>query len=394
MSKAGLEYLFNQYIQNNSTPEERKELMELLSMPENEAVLSTLVTELLEKNTEPEFKMTAGQGESLLKNILQAGKATPVAAENKRMVFGTWWRVAAAVLLLYAGAAYWTSQKAARNADEPGRTVKIRSDILPGGNRALLTMSGGARILLDNAPNGEIAQQGGVRIRKQGGMLVYETPRSVEAGSLVYYNEISTPRGGQFEIVLSDGTKVWLNAASSLRYPAAFTGDLRQVELTGEGYFEVAANRQKPFQVLAREMKVNVLGTHFNVMAYEDEGLIKTSLLEGSVKITHGKANGILRPGQQAVVKGKEENIVIENADLSGAVAWKNGLLQFENADIRTIMREISRWYDVEIVYAGKVPQEKLEGKISKKANLSEILQILEFSNIQCKVEGKKLIIL
>ena len=394
MSKAGLEYLFNQYVQNNCTPEERKELMELLSMPENEAVLSALVAELLENDTEPEFKMTPRQGESLLKNILRAEKVTTELTESKRIVFGTWWRVAAAILLLFAGTAYWIFEKPARSGDKRRNAVAVHADILPGGNRALLTMSGGARILLDSARNGEIAQQGGARIRKQGGMLIYETPPSVKTGSSVYYNEISTPRGGQFEIVLSDGTKVWLNAASSLRYPAEFKGDLRQVELTGEGYFEVAENKQKPFQVLAREMKVNVLGTHFNVMAYEDEGLIRTSLLEGSVKITNGKANGILAPGQQAVVKGKEGNIIIENADLSGAVAWKNGLFQFENADIRTIMREVSRWYDVEIVYAGKVPQEKLEGKINKKANLSEILQILEFSNIQCKVEGKKIIIL
>jgi ferric-dicitrate binding protein FerR (iron transport regulator) len=194
-------------------------------------------------------------------------------------------------------------------------------------------------------------------------------------------------------VILPDGSRVWLNAASTLRFPTAFTGNEREVALTGEAYFEVAKDNSRPFRVMAGNMQVNVLGTQFNINAYPEESAIRTSLLEGSVRITNGNVSGLLKPGQQAVLDREEGNIKIKDVDMSGIVAWKNGLFQFEGADIITIMREISRWYDVEVVYAGKVPVRRFEGKISRNVQLSDVLEILELSNVKFTLEGRKIIV-
>ena len=242
-------------------------------------------------------------------------------------------------------------------------------------------------------PNGLLTQQGNTDVKKLGGLLEYKAPASFIRDTVISYNTVSTPRGGQYQIVLSDGSKVWLNAASSIRFPTAFSGSLREVELTGEAYFEVAKNKEKPFQVKVRDMKIAVLGTHFNVKAYEDEAETKTSLLEGSVKIIQGKEAGLLKPGQQAVINFKDDKVKIATADMVEVIAWKNGLFRFEGANIETIMREIGRWYDVEIVYAGKVPMRRFEGKINRNAGLSEVLRILELSNVKFSIAGKKIIV-
>jgi ferric-dicitrate binding protein FerR (iron transport regulator) len=194
-------------------------------------------------------------------------------------------------------------------------------------------------------------------------------------------------------MVLPDGSKVWLNAESSLRFPTAFTGNQREVTLTGEAYFEVAKNKEKPFRVEVDGMSINVLGTHFNVNAYLDENNIRTSLLEGSVKIIKGNLSELLKPGYQAVLNKKQDKIRITDADMDGVMAWKNGLFQFDGADINTIMHEIGRWYNVEIVYSGKVPARTFEGKISRNAELSEVLRILELSKVKFSVVGRKIIV-
>jgi ferric-dicitrate binding protein FerR (iron transport regulator) len=222
---------------------------------------------------------------------------------------------------------------------------------------------------------------------------VYDGTKASNQGSLISYNTLSTPRGGQYQLVLPDGSKVWLNASSSIHFPTAFAGHERNVELTGEAYFEIAKNKQKPFHVNVNGMQVEVLGTHFNVNAYGDEGAIKTSLLEGSVKIKKGNISGLLKPGQQGVLKKNSTDLEIKNADMNEAIAWKNGLFEFDGADIKSIMREIGRWYDVDVVYAGKVPDRRFEGKISRDAQLSDVLKILALSNVKFSVEGKKIIV-
>lgn len=263
-------------------------------------------------------------------------------------------------------------------------------DPLPGDNRAILTLSDGSAIDLNDAKSGGLASQGGTEINKTGqGQLVYNSGRLPAAATEVLYNTLSTPRGGQYHVTLPDGTKVWLNAASSLRFPTQFSGSNRQVRLSGEAYFEVAENKLKPFIVSVNDSEVEVLGTHFNILSYEDE-VLTTTLLEGSVKFKHAGAERIIRPGQAAQL---HKNIVVEDVNTADAVAWKNGVTAFVNADIYAIMRQISRWYDLDIIYRGKMPDRKFTGKIPRSARLSKVLKVLELSDIDFRTEDKRIIV-
>ena len=264
-----------------------------------------------------------------------------------------------------------------------------KQDVLPGGNKAILTLSDGTSINLDAADTGKVAEQGGTGITKTGqGQLAY-APAVIGNGDSNLFNTITTPRGGQYQLVLPDGTSVWLNAASSLKFPTVFSGKSREVVLTGEAYFEVSSNKSKPFLVLARGSVIEVLGTHFNIMAYEDE-VSTTTLLEGSVNVKHGGSERMIVPGQEARIAG---TIKIGNADGQNAIAWKNGLTVFHNSSIQTIMRQISRWYDLDIAYEGNLPERLFTGKIPRNAPLSQVLKVLELSDINLKIENKQLIV-
>jgi len=397
MSESRLEYLFKCYINNKYSGPEEEELMVLLSNPENEEQVQILMDRFME-NTRHEIQMSDQAAASILNNILKRGKRFVIQKKNSKTVYTFWLGLAASVLIILAGAYFISDKKEYAIAKEDssssvGLTTEKSAKILPGGHHAVLTTSDGKAIILDSMPNGLLTQQGNTDVKKLGGLLEYKAPASFIRDTVISYNTVSTPRGGQYQIVLSDGSKVWLNAASSIRFPTAFSGSLREVELTGEAYFEVAKNKEKPFQVKVRDMKIAVLGTHFNVKAYEDEAETKTSLLEGSVKIIQGKEAGLLKPGQQAVINFKDDKVKIATADMVEVIAWKNGLFRFEGANIETIMREIGRWYDVEIVYAGKVPMRRFEGKINRNAGLSEVLRILELSNVKFSIAGKKIIV-
>lgn len=397
MSESRLEYLFKCYINNKYSGPEEEELMVLLSNPENEEQVQILMDRFME-NTRHEIQMSDQAAVSILNNILKKGKRFVIQKKNSKTVYTFWLGLAASVLVILGGAYFISDKKEYAIAKEDssssvGLTTEKSAKILPGGHHAVLTTSDGKAIILDSMPNGLLTQQGNTDVKKLGGLLEYKAPASFIRDTVISYNTVSTPRGGQYQIVLSDGSKVWLNAASSIRFPTAFSGSLREVELTGEAYFEVAKNKEKPFQVKVRDMKIAVLGTHFNVKAYEDEAETKTSLLEGSVKIIQGKEAGLLKPGQQAVINFKDDKVKIATADMVEVIAWKNGLFRFEGANIETIMREIGRWYDVEIVYAGKVPMRRFEGKINRNAGLSEVLRILELSNVKFSIAGKKIIV-
>jgi ferric-dicitrate binding protein FerR (iron transport regulator) len=190
---------------------------------------------------------------------------------------------------------------------------------------------------------------------------------------------------------LPDGSRVWLNSASSLKFPTAFTGSERDVELIGEGYFEVARNKAKPFNVKVKDINVAVLGTHFNIMAYNDEAAVKTTLLEGLVRLTHGNVTDMLKPGQQGVINDK--GIKIIDVDTDEAVAWKNGFFEFDRVSIQDIMKQLSRWYGTEVTYEGKIPDDEFVGKISRDVKLSQVLHILELSHVRFRIENKKIIV-
>ena len=304
---------------------------------------------------------------------------------------------AAAILILLTGGAwyYFYQKPEAGITKNNSDTDRFKNDIDPGSDKAVLTLADGSEIILDNAQTGTLTQQGNTKIiLLDAGQLAYNT-HGTKANGEVLYNTISTPKGGQYQIVLADGSKVWMNAASSLRFPTAFAGKQRNVELTGEAYFEVAKNAAMPFNVQVNDLNVQVLGTHFNVMAYNDENVIKTTLLEGAVKVTKGTVAGLLKPGQQAKMDKDAGNIKIATADVEETMAWKNGLFLFNNDDIKTIMRQISRWYDVNISFEGNIPAKNFTWQISRNTNVSQVLKMLELTKeVHFKITGKNIVVM
>ena len=320
------------------------------------------------------------------------------------------WQITASVLLLLGAATWITLHRPPRDPKVPIRVATNNPDsILPGGNKATLTLADGSTIVLDTAGNTLLAQQGATRIIKlNNGQLAYKDASKENTGATISYNTIRTPNGGQYQVVLPDGTRAWLNAASVLRFPIAFTGSERRVQLSGEAYFDVAKDPAMPFRVEAtdangREMNtVEVMGTEFNVNAYENEPTVKTTLVEGKVKVSNGGRNGSLQPviltnGMQSIYSldlGTAGNFQLRQVDTDDVVAWKNGLFNFNNADIKSVMRQLARWYDVDVVYEGALPNEKFDGEISRNSTLSEVFKILELSAIHFKVEGRKVTVM
>jgi len=271
-----------------------------------------------------------------------------------------------------------------------------RNDVPPGGNRAILTLSGGMQIDLAKAGNGNIAVQQGVRIIKNAaGQLDYR-PEGIQDESIAAENNIATPAGGFWEVHLPDGTKVWLNNSSSLTYPASFRKlHERRVRLEGEAYFEVAKDKSHPFIVSCNGQEVSVLGTHFNINSFSDEQVIKTSLLEGSVSVSYanGQFKQRLAPNEQCVLNGKQ--ITVRKINAEQTVAWKNGFFRFDNCPIRQVMRELARWYNIEVSYDGPEPVESLSGRISRSKNISQVLMALEATKtVHFKVEGRRVTVM
>ncbi|MDR3697510.1 FecR family protein [Mucilaginibacter sp.] len=329
----------------------------------------------------------------ILENRLKEGIATRInLKENKTIPFykGTLMR-AAAILVFVLSGVYFVYHRHSGQQAQIAKNKPFKTDIAPGGNKAILTLANGSKLILNNAKNGNISTQAGARIVKQDSLISYKATAANFAE--VSYNTITIPKGGQYQLILADGTKVWLNAASSLRFPTAFTGTNRTVELTGEAYFEVAKNKDKPFNVKTATQSVQVLGTHFNINAYNNEANVKTTLLEGSVKVYAANANVIISPGQQSALKSDGSFEIKRDLDMDEAVAWKNGIFQFNEADIQTVMRQISRWYDIDVEFKGKLPADLYRGKISRNVNVSQVLKILELSGINFTIEGRKIIV-
>lgn len=260
-------------------------------------------------------------------------------------------------------------------------------------SKAVLTLANGQKIVLTDAKVGVLSDEDGIVIHKTAeGKIVYTDKNQVVQA---YINQIDIPKGEKYQIQLPDGTKVWLNTLSSLRYPAAFTGKEREVELKGEAYFEVAKNKNKPFRVKTASQTIEVLGTHFNINGYADESWTKTTLLEGSVKISHNDKSIILKPGQQALTDISTTYIRTSIVDTEEVLAWKNGYILFEDADIRSIMKKLSRWYDIEVEYDGEVTNQKFGGAFQQSASLEELLKYLEsYGDVHFKTQGRRVIVM
>lgn len=355
---------------NRLTETEEVELFALLNKPEYQILLEQDILEQLRLVQESGPFLSDAATKRISQEIINT---KPEQTPWKK------WAVAAAVLLM--GTAAWLLlQNQANPYKSPAvATNTTKHDVAPGGNKATLTLADGANVVLDSLANGIITQQGNTIILKPAnGRLTYSAKVNAGRPASIVYNTLSVPRKGKFQLRLEDGSDVWMNAASTLRFPASFNGVNRTVELEGEAYFEIAANRKQPFHVKINGINLEVLGTSFNVMAYKNEDHISATILSGAVRVSRGDSETLLSPGQQLQLK--EGNVqILKNVDTEQAIAWKENNFYFKNASISVIMRAIARWYDVEIVYQDDC-KERFFARLSRDLPLSHVLKALELT--------------
>ncbi len=409
-----IKYLLGRYLNREATEEEVNQLFAALEEVDATKWEQVVHSFIEEQQADPDYNWD--DWEPMIKNIFQKTNTDTFPSKStldddeiktKKRIFGFSYSrvgVAAAIIVLLGIGAWFGWQNHAQEP-EMAATDAIQSaqDIHPGGNKAILTLANGKKILLDSVHNGILSTQGNTKVIKLNqGLLSYNGDTKTDVGGTPEYNTITTPVGGQYKVVLPDGSSVWLNAASSIRFPVVFSGKERRVFMKGEAYFEVAKNEKQPFLVTVNDMQVKVLGTHFNIMAYEDEPAVQTTLLEGKVKIVSDEAQGIersrrgvvLNPGQEASIAAGTDDIKVTETNTEEVVAWKNGFFEFSNTNIATIMRSISRWYDVEINYPDGVPSGEITGKIPRHTNLSDVLKIMRLSGVHFEVKGREVKVL
>jgi transmembrane sensor len=402
MSKANFEELFNKFLEESMTAEELARFKVLF----DDEQYAALREEMLEAAFQRREFIESGDYDlqmvfqELLTRIQEQEAVeaeTPVVPIYRRSArLGRRIAAAAVIFLVLSGTGYLILHRKTGPDALAGPTQRYANDALPGGNKAALILDNGSTIVLDSAHTGALALQGNAQIVKtDSGRLAYTILN--EKPNAVLFNTLRTPRGGQYQLVLPDGSTVWLNAASSIRYPVYFSGKDREVEVSGEVYVEVAKDATRPFRVkIGDEAVVEVLGTEFNINAYTDEGAVKTTLLEGSVRVVAGKDNlkgPVLKPGQQAkIAPGSIQ--VISGIDVEEVVAWKNCRFEFDHTDVPTIMRQISRWYDVDVDYEADYSGSKFSGGINRSLNLSVVLRMLDKDGIHSRLENGKVILI
>ena len=405
---ARLIQLYEAFIDNRSSPEETEEFFRLINEMEEGHPLKERIFKEYERDNFliPEDKRNWQQSldRILSKDAPEPEHAIPPVIRIKRWMYAA----AAILLLLTAGTAYYFLSGTGvevRNISQQDPPEKTH-DLKPGKTGAVLVLADGSQISLDSVQNGVLASQGNSKIIGRNGRISYE--RGATSGNEPLYNTISTPRGRQFSLVLSDGSKVWLNAASSIRYPADFNSNDRKVEITGEAYMEIAPRYRKdrsgsmekiPFivqfnTVEGNKGEIQVLGTHFNINTYGDDRDVKATLLEGSIQLVLNDRHMVIKPGEQVTTDKDGRMQLDSNVDMDAVMAWKNGFFSFNNTDMYTLMNEIGRWYDVDVEYAGAVPDRKFGGEIARSSNASQVLKIMEESNVRFRIEEKKIIVL
>jgi len=384
MTSAELKYLLEQYIDNTISEEDFKRLWDTLSTDEYRDIWMSAFEDAIASGTgaHQSDPRKAMQALASIKEQIYAEKRSPIGVAwfNKKAL-----KIAASFLIVASAAVLMLTTKT-KTDDLPATTAsKQVNDVKPATGKAILTLADGSVIDLENAGTGSIARQGNVQVVKSAnGELQYKVLEGDRRHAAdVEFNTMSTPRGGQYQLLLPDGSKVWLNAASSITYPVMFSASERKVSITGEAYFEVAKDKTKPFRVVADNVNIEVLGTHFNVNAYKDDGPVKTTLVEGSVKIN----DRLMKPGE-AYVDGK-----IFQTDVEKDVAWKNGVFNFNDQNLSQIMMQLSRWYDLEVVFPDGVPSRQYGGEIGRNLNLSQVLKGLETAGVHFELQGKRLIV-
>jgi ferric-dicitrate binding protein FerR (iron transport regulator) len=386
MNKERLEYLFGRYSAGTASREEENEFKQLSLQPIYKEALENLIHALLK--TVPGEVMNKDVIEDTLRAIYDATPDNVVSISKSKY----WMRIAAAASIIFVLAAGSYFLFFNKTSQAPIAKTTLSNDVVaPQVNRASVTLAGGQKIYLDSAVNGIISKQGNVKLEKLAdGQIVYSGLSTAEVK-----NTIDNPRGSKIlALQLGDGTHVWLNAGSSVTYAITFIGNERKVSITGEVYFEVAHDASKPFIVSKGETSITVLGTHFNVNAYDDEDNIKVTLLEGSISVKSGagsqKSGIVIKPGQQAQVASNNIN-VLNKVDGDEVMAWKNNLFDFENADVKMILRQFARWYDLNVIYEGELKDRKFFGIVKRSSPLSDVLQILKSNDIHFRIEGNKL---
>lgn len=393
MEKQRIDHLLEKQLNNTASDAEREELLRLMESTDKEVVVEMIAGQIAREENEPRYVDDATMKASF-HQVMVSDKETnndqaedlPVVAHRVYFLKTAWFRYAAAVLFLLAIGAYlWLRKSEPEHLADTHKQSPV--DIQPGKQGAVLTLADGTKVVLDSLGDGVIADQNGVQAVLNNGQLAYRATGN--GGDAIAYNTMSTPKGRQFHVTLPDGTIVWLNAASSISYPTVFKGNERKVKIQGEAYFEVAGNAKMPFRVNVDDRaQIEVLGTHFNVDAYDNNKALNTTLLEGSIKV-----NGtIIKSGQQAQITDVLR--VVDNADISKVMAWKNGLFNFEGATLDEVMKQLERWYDIEVVYEKGIPDIEFGGEMTKNISLNGLLLVLKESDIHFRLEGRKLVVL
>ncbi len=400
MSNTRLKYLFEQHVAKTCTEAEKQELAVMLLSPQ----YADDVKALLEHGWEKDFaydNMPAENAEAIIQSILSSSDQNT--KENKTRIVRLWPRIAAAAaIVLVLGAAYYFIFNNKENkivaAVKPQQTEKINSDIIaPTKAKAMITLADGRKVPLDSITSGTLATQGDVNLVKTAnGQLIYNAAQQTEGQ--IQYNTLSNPRGSRVvDMTLADGSRVWLNAGSSITYPIAFMGNERSVSITGEAYFEVTHNAAMPFKVRNGKTEITDLGTEFNVNAYDNEADLKVTLLQGIVKVNNAALENdkgvVMKPGEQAQVSSGVK--IIKGVDTDKVMAWKNGVFNFQDATLEEVMRQLERWYDIDVVYEKNIPKLEFVGKMSRDLSLSGVLHGLEVSKVHCRLEaGRRVVVM
>lgn len=379
--------LMEQYISGEISSEDKTMLLSMLDNPQYADELDTVLRENYDTVETPSVdpEVTTKFIRELRAKMALTEQENDATSPISTLINWRKMAVAASVVAIVGLGSFFMFHK--QNKAQLPLASTEQNDKAPGKSGAILTLSNGSKIVLDSAGNGLLANQNNTTVTKKDGALVYAAKEDAQA----VFNTMTTPRARQYNLVLSDGTKVWLNASSSITFPTSFPKDQRKVAISGEVYFEVAKDKTRPFRVAVNDMQINVLGTHFNVNAYNDESSVNTTLLEGSVLITQQQKKILLKPGQQAQKLKSGAIVLNQNVNLDEVMGWKNEVFYFENASLEMVLRQLSRWYDIDVVYEKGIQPRVFEGEIQRNLQLSQVLKILEKNNIHFKIEEKKL---
>ncbi|ASZ11974.1 FecR domain-containing protein [Chitinophaga pendula] len=392
-----LQVLFDKYASGQATSEELQEFWQLVAATDDDDEVLSGNLKIWWDNYEEKYNLSAGvDGAKTLKRILAADnqKQIDYSGIHHRPVRRLRQIWAAAVILLLIGTASWYYIQ--QHSNEPplakrSNTV-YKNDILPGATGAVLTLADGSQVQLDSAGKDLQLTQGNAKISASNGTVIY-SGQGIDTHTT--YNTLTTYKGQQYPLRLSDGSLVMLDAGSSITYPVIFTGGKREVLIQGQVWFEIAKDSSQPFIVKYNNKQVQVYGTHFNIKAYDDEPDLRVTLAEGSIKVTSGTVSQMLIPGQQAILSRNDNGIRIDtHADIQETIAWKNGQFEYKSKDLTYVMRDIARWYNIEVVYDGPKPADTFTGGFSRSVTLTELLTILEISRVHFKLEGRKLTVL